>query len=42
LHSVNIVLTDFGLIAKENEIDPSICGTIEYMAPERLIKNKRN
>lgn len=38
---VNVFLNDFELVTKENHIDSSLAGTIDYMAPERLISKKR-
>ena len=40
-HNGNIKLCDYGLIGKIGTIDESLCGTPEYMAPERLTE-KRN
>lgn len=38
---VNLAITDFALVTKELEIDTSSSGTLEYLAPERLSKRKR-
>jgi serine/threonine protein kinase len=38
---VKIVLGDFGLVTKELDVDTSISGTLEYLAPERLSKLRR-
>jgi serine/threonine protein kinase len=35
-NSGNLKLSDFGLVIKENSVDPLFCGTPEYIAPERL------
>ena len=29
----SLKMTDFGLVTKENSVDPSYCGTPSYMAP---------
>lgn len=39
-HAGKVLLCDFGLVAPFGEIDPSTCGTPEYMAPERLGKRR--
>lgn len=39
-HNGKITLCDFGLVAPIGQIDTSICGTPEYMAPERLSKKR--
>lgn len=35
-NSGNLKLSDFGLVIKDNTVDPLFCGTPEYIAPERL------
>lgn len=39
-HQGKVLLCDFALICPLGVVDSSICGTLEYMAPERL-SNKR-
>jgi serine/threonine protein kinase len=39
-HEGQVLLCDFGLVAPFGDIDSSICGTPEYMAPERLSKRR--
>ena len=36
-----MLLCDFNLIAKVGEIDSSLCGTLEYMPPQRLSFSSR-
>ena len=38
---VNIVMSDMGLVTKELEIDLSSSGTLQYLAPERLSRVRR-
>ena len=35
---INILITDFRLVARELEVDQLRCGTIEYLPPKRLSK----
>lgn len=39
-HDRTVLVSDFGLIAPFGLIDESLCGTPEYMAPERLSKKR--
>lgn len=39
-HDKTLMIADFGLVAPFDLIDESICGTPEYMAPERLGKKR--
>lgn len=41
IYSVNVYLNDFELVTRENQIDQSLAGTIDYMPPERLAAKKR-
>lgn len=40
-YSVYILLNDLELVTQENQVDPSLSGTADYMPPERLEKHKR-
>lgn len=37
-----MVLCDFELVSEEGVYDESLCGTLEYMAPERLSQLRGN
>lgn len=39
-HDRTVLVSDFGLVAPVGLIDESLCGTPEYMAPERLSKKR--
>lgn len=41
-HSGKIQICDFGFVIQENSLDSSLCGTPDYMAPERLSNNRKN
>lgn len=41
-HNGSIKLCDFGLVIPLGSIDCSICGTPQYMAPERLSNKRTN